>query len=166
MNGFWVEIGTAYGSQFIAATGAPTLARISGFLELLALAVTYCLIWRRRETLRAEPRLVPLAVLALILAFMTFGKVLSPQYFIWILPAIALVIPERRVLALLLIGALVLTQVEFPANYWAFIYLDKGPVMLVVERDALLCLAFVVSLLHLYRLPDVTPLQAAPPREP
>ena len=155
VNGFWVEIGTAYGSQFIAATGAPTLARISGFLELLALAVTYCLIWRRRETLRANPRLVPIAVLALILAFMTFGKVLSPQYFIWILPAIALVIPERRVLALLLIGALVLTQVEFPARYWSFIYLDRLSVMIVVERDALLALAFVVSLLHLWRLPAV-----------
>jgi hypothetical protein len=154
-NRVWVEIGTSYGSQFIAATGATTLARISGFLELLALAVTYWLIWRRRATLRATPRLVPLAALALILAFMTFGKVLSPQYFIWILPAIALVIPERRTLALLLIAALVLTQIEFPANYWSFIYLDRGPVLLVVARDAVLCAAFVVSLWHLWRLPEV-----------
>jgi hypothetical protein len=153
----WVEIGTAYGSQFISATGAVTLARISGFLELVALAVTYCLIWRRRATLRATPRLVPLAVLALILAFMTFGKVLSPQYFIWILPAIALVLPERRALGLLLIGAVVLTQLEFPANYWSFIYLNSGAVLLVVERDAVLCLAFAFSLWHLWRLPDIAP---------
>jgi hypothetical protein len=155
LNLVWVEIGTAYGSQFIAATGAQTLARVSGFLELAALALTYCLIWRRRATLRATPRLVPLAVLALILAFMTFGKVLSPQYFIWTLPAIALVIPERRILGLLLIGALLLTQIEFPANYWSFIGLDRSAVFIVIERDALLALAFAVSLWHLWRLPDV-----------
>jgi Glycosyltransferase family 87 len=151
----WVEVGTAYGSQFVAATGAKTLARISGFLELIALIVTYGLIWRRRVTLRATPRLVPLAVLALILAFMTFGKVLSPQYFIWILPAIALVVPERRALAALLVGALLLTQIEFPAHYWSFIYLHSGAVMIVVARDAVLLAAFVVSLVHLWRLPVV-----------
>ena len=100
---------------------------------------------------------MPLAVLALILAFMTFGKVLSPQYFIWILPAIALVIPERRALGLLLIGALVLTQIEFPRNYWSFVYLDRGAVLLVVARDAVLCVAFALSLWHLWRLPDVAP---------
>ncbi len=155
LNLVWVEIGTAYGSQFIAATGAQTLARLSGFLELAALALTYCLIWRRRATLRATPRLVPLAVLALILAFMTFGKVLSPQYFIWTLPAIALVLPERRALGLLLIGALLLTQIEFPANYWSFIGLNRSAVFVVIERDALLALAFAVSLWHLWRLPDV-----------
>ena len=155
----WVEVGTAYGSQFIAATGAGTLARISGFLELIALIGTYGLIWRRRATLRATPRLVPLAVLALILAFMTFGKVLSPQYFIWILPAIALVIPERRLLAVLLMVTLLLTQIEFPSNYWSFIYLHSNAVMIVVERDAVLLVAFVLSLVHLWRLPapDPTP---------
>ena len=160
LNLVWVDIGTAYGSQFIAATGAQTLARLSGFFELAALALTYCLIWRRRATLRATPRLVPLAVLALILAFMTFGKVLSPQYFIWTLPAIALVIPERRALGLVLIGALLLTQIEFPANYWPFIGLDRGAVFIVIERDALLALAFALSLWHLWRLPDVEQVHA------
>jgi len=161
----WVEVGTAYGSQFIAATGAGTLARLSGFIELLALLVTYWLIWRRRATLRATPRLVPLAVLALILAFMTFGKVLSPQYFIWILPAIALVLPERRVLAALLVVALLLTQIEFPANYWSFIYLHSGAIMIVVTRDAVLLAAFVVSIVHLWRLPNVAPAEPAAPHE-
>jgi hypothetical protein len=161
LNRVWVEVGSSFGSQFVAATGAVTLAHISGFLELAALAVTYWLIWRRRATLRAMPRLVPLAILALILAFMTFGKVLSPQYFIWILPAIALVIPERRVLALLLVGALVLTQIEFPAKYWAFIALDSSAVLIVVARDAVLCVAFALSLWHLWRLPEQAPSQTS-----
>ncbi len=106
---------------------------------------------------------MPLAVLALILAFMTFGKVLSPQYFIWILPAIALVIPERRALAVLLMGALVLTQIEFPARYWSFIALDKGTVLIVVARDAVLFAAFALSLWHLWRLPASAPSQTRAP---
>jgi hypothetical protein len=149
----WVEVGTAYGSQFVAATGADTLARLSGVLELVALAVTYGLIWRRRATLRATPRLVPLAVLSLILAFMTFGKVLSPQYFIWILPVVALVIVERRILGFVLIAVLLLTQIEFPANYWSFIALDHGPLMLVIARNMLLLVAFLLTLWHLWNLP-------------
>ena len=64
-------------------------------------------------------------------------------------------IPERRVLGLLLIGALLLTQIEFPANYWTFIDLSRGAVLIVIERDAVLALAFAVSLWHLWRLPDV-----------
>ncbi len=162
----WLEIGTAYGSQFVAAHGAGTLSRLSGFIEGLALLVTYALIWRRRATLRATPRLVPIAALALILAFMTFGKVLSPQYFIWIIPAIALVIPERKLLAGLLIAALLLTQIEFPANYWSFIYLDRGAVLIVVERDAVLFVAFLVSLWDLWRLPAASVERGRPPGQP
>jgi len=150
----WVEIGTAYGSQFVAATGATTLARLSGYFELIALAVTYWLIWQRRGALRARPGLVPLAVLAVILAFMTWGKVLSPQYFIWLLPAVALIVVERRVLGAVLVGVLLLTQIEFPAHYWTFIYLEHGSVMIVVVRNVLLVVAFGLSLWHLWRLPD------------
>ncbi len=154
MGWVWAEVGTSYGSQFIAATGAQTLARVSLFLELAALAVSYWLVWRRRATLRATPRLVPLAVLSVVLAFMTFGKVLSPQYFIWILPLIALVIVERRVLGGLLIGVLLLTQIEFPAHYWSFVYLERGAVLLVVSRNVLLLATYMLSLWHLWRLPE------------
>ena len=162
----WVEVGTAYGSQFVAATGAATLARLSGALELAALAATYALIWRRRVTLRARPDLVPLAVLALILAFMTFGKVLSPQYVIWILPAVALIVVERRVLGAVLVGVLLLTQIEFPAHYWTFIYLQHGSMMIVVARNLLLVVAFAMSVWYLWRLPDTRPasVPAARPR--
>ena len=34
LNRVWVEVGSSFGSQFVAATGAVTLAHISGFLEL------------------------------------------------------------------------------------------------------------------------------------
>lgn len=211
MNRVWVEVGSAYGSQFIATDGAGTAALdagvaltaialagfaflwkrratlhddllvvVGGLLGVLAvfggglllasasaesvagvslwiagaaLLAVYALIWRRRQTLRDDPRLVPLAVLALILAFMTFGKVLSPQYFIWVLPVIALVAVERRALGALAIVVVLLTQIEFPAQYWPFIEMDRSAVALVVLRNLTLLAAFVVALVGLARLP-------------
>jgi hypothetical protein len=84
---------------------------------------------------------------------MTFGKVLSPQYFIWILPAWALVACRDRLVAALGGLTLLLTQVEFPALYWRFIDLEPGPVLVVVARNLLLVALFATVLARLWRLP-------------
>jgi hypothetical protein len=47
-------------------------------LMLLAFIGVYSLVWRRREDLRATPPDQAIAILARILAQLTFGKVLSP----------------------------------------------------------------------------------------
>lgn len=153
----WVEIGTAYGSQFVAADGAETAASLSGWLLAAALLGVYALIWRRRETLRDDPAAVPLAVFALILAFMTFGKVLSPQYFIWTLPAIALVVVRWRLLGALSLVVLLLTQISFPQHYWQFVEMEKGAVTLIVVRNLVLVAAFVLAVVELVRLPRGSP---------
>ena len=85
---------------------------------MLAVAGIYLLIWRRRARLRAAPPDQAIAVFALILALMTFGKVLSPQYFIWTLPAWALVAARDSVIAVLGGLTLLLTGIEFPRLYW------------------------------------------------
>ena len=99
---------------------------------------------------------MPLAVLALILAFMTFGKVLSPQYFIWTLPAVALVAVERRTLGALCLSVVLLTQIEFPDQYWQFIEMERPSVALVVVRNLALLAAFAASVWSLARLPAVS----------
>jgi hypothetical protein len=149
----WIETGNSYGSQFIAARGTDAVAKADSVLLIAGLGLVYWLIWRRRETLRATPQDVPLAVLALVLAFLVFGKVLSPQYFVWTLPAIALVIVRRPVLGGLLIGVLVLTHIEFPKYYWKFVDMETGPLLAVIARNILLAAAFVLSLVELWRLP-------------
>ena len=112
ISGHWVY---SHGSHAIAAPGAHLLATLSGPLTLAALAVTYAVIVRRRALLRAAPHIAPLAVLAVILTIMAFGKVLSPQYVIWMLPVVALVGVQDGALATLALATLLLTQVEFPA---------------------------------------------------
>jgi len=118
-------------------------------------AGVYLLIWRRRERLRTAPPDQAIAVLALILALMTFGKVLSPQYFIWTLPAWALVAARDRALAVLGGLTLLLTQVEFPALYWRFLDMRPESVAIVVTRNTLLMVFFAVAAWRLWRLEQV-----------
>ena len=50
---------------------------------------------------------------------MAFGKVLSPQFLIWLIPVVPLVAGRRGLTAsLLLAAALVVTQLWFPYRYW------------------------------------------------
>jgi len=149
--------GHSHNSHVLLARGAGLAATASGGLTLLAIAGVYLLIWRRRERLRAAAPDQALAVLALILALMTFGKVLSPQYFIWTLPAWALVAARDRVLAVLGGLTLLLTQVEFPALYWRFLDMQPESLAIVVTRNALLAVFFAVAAWRLWGLRDETP---------
>ena len=59
---------------------------------------------------------------AALLAFVTLGKVFSPQYVIWLAPFAALAwVWGRRAVALLVAAAIVLTHVEFPSRYFDLI---------------------------------------------
>jgi len=148
--------GYSHGSHILVARGAGLAATASGGLTLLAVAGVYLLIWRRRARLRAAPPDQAIAVLALILALMTFGKVLSPQYFIWTLPAWALVAARDRVLAVLGGLTLLLTQVEFPALYWRFLDMEPESVAIVVTRNTLLVVFFAFAAWRLWRLPEAS----------
>ena len=60
-----------------------------------------------------------LASLAAVTAFAVLGKVLSPQFVIWILPLGALAFAWRmHALAAAVAAAAVLTQLEFPSRYF------------------------------------------------
>ena len=150
-SGHWVY---SHGSHAIAAPGAHLLATLSGPLTLAALAATYAVIVRRRALLRAAPHVAPLAVLAVILTIMAFGKVLSPQYVIWMLPVVALVGVQDRVLAVLALATLVLTQVEFPARYGDLLAFDPATVLVVAARNLLLLATLGITLWRLMHLPE------------
>jgi hypothetical protein len=84
---------------------------------------------------------------ACVCAFVAFGKVLSPQYLIWLVPLVALVGGRRGVAAVaLLVAALVATQAWFPDHYWDYVReLDRA--WLVLLRNVLLvALVAVLSL--------------------
>ena len=135
----------SHGSHVMVATGAGLAANLSGPLTLLVIAAVYLLVWRRREHVRESLADQAVAVLALILAIVTFGKVLSPQYFIWILPAWALVAARDKVIAILGGLTLLLTGIEFPYYYWMMLDMQKGPVGILVARNLMLIVTFGVT---------------------
>ncbi len=143
-----------YGSQQLVGPGASLLSNASGALMLLGLAGVYVLVWRRRARLRASTPDQAIAVLALILALMTFGKVLSPQYFIWTLPAWALVAARDRILAVVGGLTLIFTQIEFPKLYWPFLDWMTMPLLVVIARNLLLVAFFALAAWRLWGLPE------------
>jgi hypothetical protein len=131
-----VEMESSHGSQNIAGTPglvAGTLATCVQAAALLALWVVFT-----RGTMSAE-RLIRFAAGA-VLAFVALGKVLSPQFLIWLVPLVPLVRGRRGLAASALLGvALVLTQVWFPFRYWDFaLTFDETTVWLVLARDLVL----------------------------
>ncbi len=149
----WATFGYSHGSQSLVAPGVNVAANLSGGLMLIAVVIVYLLMWRRREHLRASLPHQALAVLALILALMAFGKVLSPQYFIWTLPAWALVAARDRVLAVAGGITLLLTQIEFPALYWDLLSMKTAPLIVVISRNILLVILFGLACWRLWGLP-------------
>ncbi|NLE23110.1 MAG: DUF2029 domain-containing protein [Actinobacteria bacterium] len=153
----WASWAWSHGSHSLVAPGVGLAADMSGGLTLLAVAAVYFFAWQRRARLRTAPADLAIVVLALLLALMTFGKVLSPQYFIWILPAWALVAARDRWLAVLCGLALALTHAEFPALYWNLLDMQPWPLAIVVARNTLLLAAYACSLWRLCRLPTACP---------
>ncbi len=146
-------VASSFGSQNLVSPGAGVAAALAGPLAGAALLAALALSWRRRAALRASPEALALAALTTLLAVVATGKVLSPQYLAWLVPALALGWPAWRGVGALVLGALLLTHLEFPRHYWSFVALRPGPVALVVARNVVLVAAFAAALRALWRLP-------------
>jgi hypothetical protein len=84
-----------------------------------------------------------------VAAFVAFGKVLSPQFLIWLLPLVPLVRGRRGLTASAVLAlALVLTQLWFPYRYWRLaLQQDAIASWLVFARDlVLVALVFVLAM--------------------
>jgi uncharacterized membrane protein len=135
--GLWtVQLNLSHGSQNQGGSLADTLAAIQSVVQALVVIALWVAFARGSAT---PERLVRYSA-ACVAAFIAFGKVLSPQFLIWLLPLVPLV-RGRRVLAasVVLAVALVLTQLWFPNRYWR-LALDQDAIAswLVFARDLVL----------------------------
>ena len=95
---------------------------------------------------RAGGRELVIASLAACVAFAAFGKVLSPQFLIWLVPLGALAFAWRlHALAAAVAIAAVLTQIEFPAHYFDVVAREPLAVALVAVRNLALLAVIVLS---------------------
>jgi Glycosyltransferase family 87 len=99
---------------------------------------------------------------AAVTAFAVLGKVLSPQYLIWLVPMVCLIEGKRGNAArLTLLAAMLATQLWFPTRYWDLVLkFDPFSIWALLARDLLL-----VSLLGTLLIPTSALSVAARRRE-
>ena len=151
------------------ASGAITWLFAVSLLTLVALLCVRLASASGREGEIARRDLV-LASLTAVAAFAACGKVLSPQFVIWVLPLGALAFAWRlHALAGAVALAAVLTQVEFPAHYFDVVGREPWAIALVAARNLALLAVVGLGLRTLGgTLPATAPpaSRAAPPTSP
>ena len=125
------SVNSEYNSQNLGGGLPDALAAASSLLLLGALAAVYLLFARRsggRDGLVA-------ACVAAVVATVALGKVLSPQFLVWLVPLVPLLAGRRGVVtSALLAAALVLTQLWFPSRYGEVVALQPAG-WLVLARN-------------------------------
>jgi hypothetical protein len=132
------------GSQNLSGSGTATIADVQTGLQILALIAVW--VWFARGEAGVE-RMVR-ASAAAVVAFVAFGKVLSPQYMIWLIPLVPLIRGRRgAAVSGLLAISLVLTQLWFPYRYWEYaLGFRTFPSAVVLLRDVVLIGIFATLL--------------------
>jgi hypothetical protein len=134
--GLGLTMESSHGSQNLSGGAADTLAFLSTLVQAAVLVAIW--IWYARGPASRERLLAACA--AAVCAFVAFGKVLSPQFLIWLIPLVPLVRGRRGLAAsAVLAAALVVTQLWFPSRYWELaLRFDAASSWLVFVRDLLL----------------------------
>jgi 8-oxo-dGTP pyrophosphatase MutT (NUDIX family) len=134
--GLGLTMRSSAGSQNLAGSLPDSLALVQTLLQAAVLIGVWR--WYARRTSDDEG-LVRAAAIA-VCGFVALGKVLSPQFLVWLVFPIVLVRGRRGLLAGSLLGAaLVLTQLWFPYRYWDLVFgFDETASWLVLVRDVAL----------------------------
>jgi hypothetical protein len=138
-----MPLGWASGSGSQNLTG--TVATVASALTTIAGVAALALVWVRyaRGDAESDARFVRYAAAAVV-AFVAFGKVVSPQFLVWLLAIVVLVQGARGIAAMaLLVVACALTRVWFPSDYWELVkQFDPTASWVVLGRDLVLVAVF------------------------
>jgi uncharacterized membrane protein len=149
LTGLGLGLEQSYGSLNLGGTRAALVEAVTTVVELAALGWVWFVCTRRRLT-AGEAATGTAAAVAVLLAF---GKVLSPQYLIWLIPLVAVV--GRRVrplVVLLLIVGCGLTQSWYPRRAYALaVHFHQPESWLLLARDLVLVVLAVVLMRSLSR---------------
>ena len=112
--------------------------------------------WRGASFVRLFP---PLA-LALVLAFIVFNKVGSPQYMTWMIAplVVGLVVDRHRWWRPAAFGLVIaaITQVVYPLAYWDLLNAEVLPATLLTVRNVLVAVLLVWAIVRVAQVPGRT----------
>ena len=135
------SVNSDYNSQNLGGALPDALAAVSALALVGALATIYVLFARQAASRHA----LVTAAAAAVCASVAFGKVLSPQFLIWLVPLVPLVAGRRGLVASgLLAAALVLTQLWFPSRYGEVVALHAEGWLVLARNLTLVALLAVV----------------------
>ena len=133
---------SGHGSQNLTGAVAGVASAVSTVAGAVALLAVW-IVFARGDT--GDERFVRYGAAAVV-AFVAFGKVLSPQFLIWLLPVVVLVAGRRGAVASgLLLVACALTRLWFPGHYWELVkQFEPRSSWLVLLRDVALVAVFAL----------------------
>ncbi len=147
VGGMHVPIVLSYGSINIAGHRPHLLANafsVALVALVLVIAVRCAQLLARAHPTRATEVLMCGAAATMVCLTVT-GKVLSPQYMVWLLPVIPLVAGRYwRAATATFVAVLILTQMEFPNYYWDMVALHRTEIAILVARNVLLIALLVL----------------------
>ena len=148
-----VTAGYSFGSLNIVNPTAAVLAKFSTYIMVVSLLIVYWFIYRQVKPGKSQfTRLGAYALLTLATTMAT-SKILSPQYFVWLIPIFPFICGRWRtpILAIfILIGGL--TYDIFPLHYPELQNIQATAVAILVARDILLVLLAVLAVVSLKRM--------------
>jgi hypothetical protein len=148
VSGLAITMESSRGSQNLSGSLPDALGTASSALLVVALLG----IWAAAARGPATPERLVRFSAASVVAFVSLGKVLSPQFLIWLIPLVPLVRGRRGLAASGLLGlALLLTQLWFPIRYWDLVAFEAVPSWLVLARDLTLLVLLAVLVVPMGR---------------
>jgi hypothetical protein len=124
-----------HGSHNLSGSAPDTIAALSTAVQIMVVVGAWVLFASGRG---ARGNILAACALP-VAAFIASGKVLSPQYMIWLVPLIPLLAGRTgRVAVVVFLGCCAVTQLWFPQLYRHLINLEPFPTALLIVRDALL----------------------------
>jgi uncharacterized membrane protein len=142
-----------FGSWNLESQLADTLATISAFVTTLFLLLAYWFIYRQIKPGKSQFTRIGAYALLITVVVLVCGKVLSPQYLIWLIPFIPLIVgPLRNTLMVIFMATGWLTYLIFPVYYLPLIALRVDSVIILLIRNIMLILLAVITAISLRRM--------------
>jgi uncharacterized membrane protein len=132
---------STFGSQNLEGSLPDALALAQTLVQAAALVAVWLLFARGPAT----PERLVVACAGSVVVFVVFGKVLSPQFLVWLVPLVPLAAGRTGLTVAALLGAaLVTTHLWFPTRYWDVVALEPAGWLVLVRNLLLVALAAVL----------------------